>query len=133
MAAQPESFSYQAVDRGSGAVVRGTLEAPTESAIVAKLHAHGLVPLEVRQVSTSGTPQAIRLFNRHRRVRVKALALFARQLSNLVNAGLPFPVPFPHVRSAMFMRPSPLRSPPACARWPLPDAPPFPPPRPSPP
>jgi type IV pilus assembly protein PilC len=89
MAAQPESFSYQAVDRGSGAVVRGTLEAPTESAIVAKLHAQGLVPLEVRQVSTSGTPQAIRLFNRHRRVRLKALALFARQLSNLVNAGLP--------------------------------------------
>jgi len=89
MAAQPESFSYQAVDRGSGAVVRGTLEALTESAVVAKLHAQGLVPLGVRQVSTSGKPRAIRLFNRHRRVRVKALALFARQLSNLVNAGLP--------------------------------------------
>ncbi|MCC6498237.1 MAG: type II secretion system F family protein [Propionibacteriaceae bacterium] len=89
MAAQPESFSYQAVDRGSGAVVRGTLEALNESAIVAKLHAQGLVPLEVRQVSTPGKPGALRLLNQHRRVRVKALALFARQLSNLVNAGLP--------------------------------------------
>lgn len=89
MAAQPESFSYQAVDRGSGAVVRGTLEALNESAIVAKLHAQGLVPLEVRQVSTTGKPAALRLLDRHRRVRVKALALFARQLSNLVNAGLP--------------------------------------------
>ena len=62
MAAQPESFSYQAVDRGSGAVVRGTLEALSESAVVAKLHAQGLVPLEVRLVSTSGKPRAIQLF-----------------------------------------------------------------------
>lgn len=89
MAAQPESFSYQAVDRGSGAVVRGTLEALNESAVVAKLHAQGMVPLEVRLVSTTGKPWAIQIFARHRRVTVKALALFARQLSNLVNAGLP--------------------------------------------
>jgi type IV pilus assembly protein PilC len=89
MAAQPESFSYQAVDRGSGAVVRGTIDALSEAAVVAKLRAQGLVPLEVRQVSTPGAPRVIRLLDRHRRVRVKALALFARQLSNLVNAGLP--------------------------------------------
>jgi type IV pilus assembly protein PilC len=89
MAAQPESFSYQAVDRGSGAVVRGTIDALGEAAVVAKLRAQGLVPLEVRQVSTPGAPRVIRLLDRHRRVRVKALALFARQLSNLVNAGLP--------------------------------------------
>jgi len=89
MAAQAESFSYQAVDRGSGAVVRGTLEALSESAVVGKLHAQGLVPLEVRLLSASGKPWAIQIIARHRRVRVKALALFARQLSNLVNAGLP--------------------------------------------
>lgn len=89
MAAQPESFSYQAVDRGTGAVVRGSLEALSEAAVVAKLRAQGLVPLQVRQASTSGKPLVIPFLNRHRRVKVKALALFARQLSNLVNAGLP--------------------------------------------
>ncbi|MGV8908550.1 MAG: type II secretion system F family protein [Propionicimonas sp.] len=89
MAAQSESFSYKAADRMSGAVVRGTLEAPSEAAVTAKLHAQGLVPLEVRQVSTSGKPRAMLSFGRRRGVKVKALALFARQLSNLVNAGLP--------------------------------------------
>jgi type IV pilus assembly protein PilC len=89
MAEEPVSFTYRAADRRSGTVVRGVLEAPTETAVVAKLHAQGLVPLEIRPASTSGKPGSIRLFNRKRQVKVKALALFSRQLSNLVNAGLP--------------------------------------------
>ena len=88
MAVQSE-FGYKAVDRVGGVVVRGTLEALSETSVVAKLHAQGLVPLEVRLLSTSGKPRAIQLLHRHRRVRVKALAQFARQLSNLINAGLP--------------------------------------------
>ncbi len=89
MAAKPESFGYQAVDRRSGAVVRGTLEAASETAVVAKLHAQGLVPLQVRLVSASDKGSGIRIFGARRRVKVKELALFARQLSNLVNASLP--------------------------------------------
>ena len=89
MATKPESFGYQAVDRSSGAVVRGTLEALSETAVVAKLHAQGLIPLQVRLVSPSDNASAIRIFGAHRRVKVKDLALFARQLSNLVNASLP--------------------------------------------
>ncbi len=84
-----ESFSYHAVDRGTGTSVRGTLQATSETAVVAKLHAQSLIPLEVRPVAASGVRQLTALFDRHRRVRVKPLALFARQLSNLVNAGLP--------------------------------------------
>ena len=90
MAAKPETFGYRALDRTSGVVVRGTLVAPSEPAVVAKLHAQGLVPLDIRMVSTSGKSRTTSLFGgQHRRVKVKALALFARQLSNLVNASLP--------------------------------------------
>ncbi len=89
MMSAPSEFGYKAVDRGSGVIVRGTLEALSEEVVVAKLHVQGLVPLEVRLLSTSGKPRAIQFLHRHRRVKVKALALFARQLSNLINAGLP--------------------------------------------
>ncbi len=89
MAAQLVSFHYQAADRSSGAVVRGTLEALNDSAVVAKLHAQGLIPLDVRPASAAGGRWSIRIPSRRRRVTIKALALFARQLSNLVNAGLP--------------------------------------------
>ena len=84
-----ESFSYRAVDRGTGATVRGTLEAPSEAAVVAKLRAQGLVPLGIEPVSAAGLDREITFFSRHRRVKLKALALFARQLSNLINSGLP--------------------------------------------
>jgi type IV pilus assembly protein PilC len=84
-----ESFNYRAVDSASGASVRGTLEASNEAAVVTKLHAQGLVPLDVRPVSTSGLNREITIFGGRRRVKLKPLALFARQLSNLINAGLP--------------------------------------------
>ncbi|HEY3339445.1 MAG TPA: type II secretion system F family protein [Propionicimonas sp.] len=89
MAKKSESFSYQAVDRKSGSVVRGNLEATDDTEVVAKLHAQGLVPLQVRQMAAASSPWAVPRFGRQRQVKVKSLALFARQLSNLVNAGLP--------------------------------------------
>lgn len=89
MTALPGSFTYHAVDRVSGSAVRGSLQAASESAVIAKLHAQGLVPLDIQPVPTSGLSREIEIFGRHRRVRLKPLALFARQLSNLINAGLP--------------------------------------------
>jgi type IV pilus assembly protein PilC len=89
MTALPESFNYRAVDRGSGAAVRGTLQASSEAAVAAKLRAQGLVALDIQPVSTAGLGREITIFGLHRRVKLKPLALFARQLSNLINAGLP--------------------------------------------
>lgn len=84
-----ETYVYRAVDRGTGTAVRGTLQAPSESVVVAKLHAQGLVPLHVEPATASGLPWLASRITRQRRVRVKPLALFSRQLANLVNAGLP--------------------------------------------
>lgn len=83
------SFNYRAVDPSSGAAVRGSFEAQSEAAVVSKLHAQGLVPLVITPVGTGTLNREITIFGRHRRVKLKQLALFARQLSNLINASLP--------------------------------------------
>ncbi|MCA0250951.1 MAG: type II secretion system F family protein [Actinobacteria bacterium] len=83
-------YSYRAVDSKSGGVVKGVLEATGQSAVVAKLRAQGLLPLDVTPVSKTGLHQEIKLFpDRDRRVKLKPLAVFSRQLSGLINAGLP--------------------------------------------
>ncbi len=83
-------YAYRAVDSKSGAVVKGVLEATGQPAAVGKLRAQGLLPLDVTPVSKTGLNQEIKLFpDRDRRVKLKPLAVFARQLSGLINAGLP--------------------------------------------
>jgi type IV pilus assembly protein PilC len=83
-------YAYRAVDAKSGGVVKGVLEAPGKPAVVSKLRAQGLLPLDVTPVSRTGLNQEIKLFpDSERRVKLKPLAIFARQLSGLINAGLP--------------------------------------------
>lgn len=83
-------YNYRAVDSKGGGIVKGTLEAAGQPAVIAKLRAQGLMPLEVSPVSKSGLNRDLKLFkDSDRRVKLKPLALFARQLSSLINAGLP--------------------------------------------
>lgn len=83
-------FAYRAVDSKSGGMVKGVLEATGQPAVVAKLRAQGLMPLDVTPVSKTGLNREIKIFpDSERRVRLKPLAIFARQLSGLINAGLP--------------------------------------------
>ncbi len=83
-------FAYRAVDSKGGGVVRGTVEATGQAAVVAKLRAQGLMPLDVAPVSKTGLNQEIKLFkDSDRRVKLKPLAVFSRQLAGLINAGLP--------------------------------------------
>ena len=42
-----QEFVYRAVDPRGGSVVKGTIEAASESAVTGKLKAQGLTPLEV--------------------------------------------------------------------------------------
>lgn len=83
-----DAFSFRAVNPASSDVIRGTVEASDEAAVIDKLHAQGLVPLDIRPAVTSGLHREIHIGAR-RRVRTKPLALFADQLSSLINAGLP--------------------------------------------
>ena len=56
-----QEFVYRAVDPRGGSVVKGTIEAPTESAVTGKLKAQGLTPLEVTLKSKTGLNREIKL------------------------------------------------------------------------
>lgn len=84
-----EEYTYRAVDRTGGGVIKGSMEASGPSAVVAKLQAQGLTPLDVRAVSKTGLNQDVSIPGFEKRVKTKALAVFAKQMAGLINAGLP--------------------------------------------
>lgn len=84
-----DEYTYRAVDMNGGAIVKGTLEAAGEHAVTAKLRAQGLTPLEVSLTSKTGLNQEISIPGFEKRVKVGALAVFAKQMAGLINAGLP--------------------------------------------
>ncbi|BDZ40601.1 type II secretion system F family protein [Microbacterium suwonense] len=82
-----QEYNYRAVGAGGSAVVKGSMEAVSESAVVAKLRAQGLMPLQVVAQSTTGLNQEIPWFEK--RVKLNDLAVFTKQFAGLINAGLP--------------------------------------------
>ncbi|WP_127475534.1 type II secretion system F family protein [Microbacterium sulfonylureivorans] len=84
-----QEFVYRAVDPRGGGVVKGTIEAPTETAVTGKLKAQGLTPLEVTLKSKTGLNRDLRMPGITKQVPAKSLAIFARQMAGLLNAGLP--------------------------------------------
>jgi len=84
-----QEFRYEAVSTAGGDPVKGTMEAQTAAAVVSKLRNQGLVPLDVAPVAKTGLNMEITIPGIERRVKPTALAVFARQLSTLIDAGLP--------------------------------------------
>ncbi|MFB7890773.1 type II secretion system F family protein [Microbacterium sp. NPDC056044] len=84
-----QEFVYRAVDPRGGAVVKGTIEAASESAVTGKLKAQGLTPLEVTLKSNTGLNRDIKLPGATKTVSARTLAVFTRQMAGLINAGLP--------------------------------------------
>lgn len=84
-----EEYTYRAVDATGGGVVKGTIEASSENAVAAKLRAQGLTPLEVALTSKTGLNREITIPGFAKRVKVSTLAVFAKQMAGLINAGLP--------------------------------------------
>ncbi len=84
-----EEYSYRAVDIKGGGVIKGTMEASSESAVISKLQAQGLTALEVATVSKTGLNQSVSIPGFEKRVKTKSLAVFAKQMAGLINAGLP--------------------------------------------
>lgn len=84
-----EEYTYRAVDATGGGIVKGTLEASSESAVAAKLRVQGLTPLEVTLTSKTGLNREIAIPGLVKRVKVSTLAVFAKQMAGLINAGLP--------------------------------------------
>ena len=84
-----QEFSYRAVDPRGGSVIKGSMEAGSESAVTGKLRAQGLTPLEIKPLSKTGLNREIRLPGLGGTVKAKSLALFTRQMAGLLKAGLP--------------------------------------------
>lgn len=84
-----EEYTYRAIDAAGGGVVKGTIEAASDGAVAAKLRAQGLTPLEVTLTSKTGLNQEISIPGFEKRVKVATLAVFAKQMAGLINAGLP--------------------------------------------
>ncbi|BDV30360.1 type II secretion system F family protein [Microbacterium terricola] len=84
-----QEYSYRAVDAKIGNVVKGVIEAGSTSAVTAKLRAQGLTPLEVVELSKTGLNQELVIPGFEKRVKVDSLAVFAKQMAGLINAGLP--------------------------------------------
>jgi type IV pilus assembly protein PilC len=84
-----QEYVYRAVDPRGGSVIKGTVEASTEAAVTTKLKAQGLTPLEVTLKSNTGLNRDIKLPGATKSVSARNLAVFARQMAGLINAGLP--------------------------------------------
>lgn len=84
-----KSWNYTSRNQ-SGKVVKGKLEAPSESAVLGKLQSMGLSPLSVQEGKAgSGLSMEISLRGFEKGVDLKSLAVASRQLSTMISSGLP--------------------------------------------
>ena len=79
------TFEYKAKDTKTGKVIRAHVQATSEQAASKLLSEQGLAPLEL---SLLGEKRGLGAMLKDR-IRAKDKVLFARQLSTLINAGLP--------------------------------------------
>lgn len=79
------TYNYVARDSASGQKIKAQVQADSEQAASKLIRAQGLAPIDISLVG-SGSSNFSKYFNR---VSAKDRILFSRQLSTLINAGLP--------------------------------------------
>lgn len=79
------NFKYTAKNPSSGKQTKSTIDAQTEKDAARAIKDSGLIPIEIKAESRGG----LNIFNFKDHVRTKDKVLFSRQLSTLINAGLP--------------------------------------------
>ncbi|MFO0781869.1 MAG: type II secretion system F family protein [Candidatus Saccharimonadales bacterium] len=77
------TYSYEAKNSKTGKIVKGQVQADNEQSATKLVKSQGLTPLTIKAEKTDGG------FSFSRRIRTKDKVLFSRQLSTLINAGLP--------------------------------------------
>ncbi len=89
MSTTVQAFTYKARD-GEGKIVKGKLEAPSESAAVARMRTMGLSPVSVDAAGAgTGLNMEISLGAFEKGVTLKDLAIMSRQMATMVAAGIP--------------------------------------------
>lgn len=81
------TFEYTVRDKG-GKIVKGRIEAKDQAAVVGRLRTMGLAALSVTEVQTGGLQREITIPGMGEKVKLKDLAIMARQLATMVSAGL---------------------------------------------
>jgi len=76
-----QSFTYTAKDSKTGKKIKAQVQADNEQAAAKLIKEEGLTPISIKLEKAS--------FSRFRRIKTKEKVLFSRQLSTLINAGLP--------------------------------------------
>lgn len=76
------SFNYEAKNAKTGKKVKAQVQADNAQAAAKLIRAEGLTPLNIEVEKAGGS-------RRFRRIKTKDKVLFSRQLSTLINAGLP--------------------------------------------
>lgn len=83
-----EQYAFQAAD-ATGKISSGKVDAASKDAVVAQLRARGLMPLDVSVISKTGLNTEITIPGMEKNVKTEVLAVFAKQMAGLLNAGLP--------------------------------------------
>ena len=81
------TFQYAVRDR-SGQVVTGKIEADSPAQVASKLKSMGYAPLKISAVDGGGMNKELSLPRLGSKVKLKEIAVFARQFSTMVNSGL---------------------------------------------
>jgi len=81
------TFEYKARNP-DGKVVKGKVEAPSQSLAIAKVAALGVTPIELKERSATGLNAEIEIPGLQKRVKAKDLAVMSRQMSTMISAGL---------------------------------------------
>jgi type IV pilus assembly protein PilC len=84
--ATTKTFHYQAID-ATGKKAKGTIEAPNEAAATHMLRQRGDVPLGVTEAG-QGLQREIKIPGLGNRVKLKDLAVFARQFATMTASGM---------------------------------------------
>ena len=82
-----KTFEYAVRDR-SGKVVKGRIDAPNQAAVANRLKQMGLAPMSIAEVQNTGLQREITIPGFEEKVRLKDLAVMARQLATMISAGL---------------------------------------------
>lgn len=81
-------FTYKAVNK-QGNAVNGTVDADDKAAASEKLTKQGYRPLLIKQQKTGFDPNNIKIPGFGEKVKTKDMVIFTRQLSTMINAGVP--------------------------------------------
>ncbi len=82
-----KTFAYEVSD-SSGKVVKGKMEAASESAVAQRLMASGGSPVNITEVKAGGLNADINIPGITDKISLKEIAVMSRQLATMINAGL---------------------------------------------